>query len=186
LTAPCLFVARGSGAWRGTVQLPAGNCKLSDWLQLRSRVILQGAGKTQTVLNYSSNYPLFGVQLDLAGVRNLAFTNVGTTFEGPLLKDSARIVLRNVAIELGTSRQMYLSGNRHMVIQGSDFVQSGCVGLQGPYTLDDTSGLVFERNTTRWVNGAPTFGRVHDVVIKDNRFSRDTSDQARRRQPHGR
>lgn len=161
----------------GVVQLPVGSCRLADWLQLRSRVVLQGAGKAQTVLSYATNYPLYGVQLDLSGVRNLTLRNAGTSVEGPMVKDSTRFVMQNVAIQLGTSRQMYLSGNRQMVIQGSDFAQSGSVGQQGPYTLGSTAGLVFERNTTRWVGGAPTFEGVHDSVIRDNRFSRDATDQ---------
>jgi hypothetical protein len=161
----------------GVVQLPAGTCRLSDWLQLRSRVVLQGAGKGTTELRYPVNYPLYGVKLDLTGVRQLTLTNTGGASEGPLIKDSSHVVIQNVAVNLGTSRQMYFSGNRHIAIKGSDFTQAGGLGGQGPYTLDDTTGLVFEGNSTRWVTGAPTFGRVHDGLIGSSRFSRDATDQ---------
>ncbi|MDB5820182.1 MAG: hypothetical protein JWQ11_3822 [Rhizobacter sp.] len=161
----------------GLVQLPAGTCRLSDWLQLRSRVVLQGAGKASTTLRYPVNYPLFGVKLDLTGVRNLTLVNTGTATEGPLIKDSTHVVLQNVAFDIGNSRQMYFTGNRHFAVLGSDLIQASGIGGQGPYNLEDSSGLVFQGNTSRWATGSPTFGRVHDSVVANNRFSRDATDQ---------
>ena len=160
----------------GIVQLPAGTCRLTDWLPMKSRVVLQGAGKSATEIRYTGNYPVFAQNVDLIGLRNLTLTHDSTSEEGPLLKDSTRIVIQNVAINLGHSRQMYLTGNQHVVVKGSDIVQAGGLGLQGPFTFDSTSGLVFENNMTRWVNGAPTFGKVHDSVIVGNHFSRDATD----------
>ena len=159
------------------VQLPAGRCRVAGGMNMQSKVVVQGAGKTQTELLYESNYPVFGVGLDLVGVRNLALTNAGTSREGPLLKQSSRVFLQNVRIKLGTSSQMFLDGNRSMVIAGSDFVQTGSINHQGPYILNDAAGLVFEGNTTQWVEGAPTFGRVHDSYVQGNRFTRDGSAQ---------
>lgn len=161
----------------GIVQLPAGTCRLAYNLNLRSRVVLQGMGKALTQLAYAANYPLAGANLDLFGVRNLTLANAGSAVEGPLLKDSTHLVLQNVAFNVGTSRQMYLTGNRQVAIEGSDFVQGGSIDQQGPYTLYGSAGLVFEGNSTRWVNGAPAFGLVHDSVIDGNHFTRDASVQ---------
>ena len=161
----------------GLVQLPAGQCLMkSGRMTLRSRVVVQGAGKAQTEIVYSADYPVSATGVDLAGLRNLTLTNSGAA-EGPLLKDSTRVVIQNVRVRLTTSRQMYLSGNRLFAVVGSDFEQTGSIDQQGPYVLTDSSGLLFENNTTTWVDGAPTFRGVHDSYLHANRFSRDARNQ---------
>jgi hypothetical protein len=172
-TAIDLAAANGGGI----VRLPAGTCRMAGGMALKSNVVVEGAGKDATRLRYESNYPVFGVGLDLAGLRNLTLENAGSSTEGPLLKDSTRVFLQNVRVRLGTSRQMYLSGNRNIVVAGSDFVQAGSISQQGPYVFSDCSGFVFEGNTTSFVGGAPAFGRIHDASIQGNRFSRDGSHQ---------
>lgn len=157
----------------GIVQVPAGSCRLAGRMTLASRVVVQGAGKDATTIVYESNYPFLGTNLDLAGVRNLTLSNRGTAEEGPLLKDGSRLFLQNVRVKLGTSRQMYLTGNRNFVVAQCDFEQTGSISDQGPYLLNDSAGLVFENNTTSWMNGAPAFWRVHDSFIHANRFTRD-------------
>lgn len=157
----------------GIVRLPAGRCLMFSSMNLQSRVVVQGAGKSATELVYAANYPVYGIGLDLSGIRNLTLTNSGSALEGPLLKDSTRVVLQNVKVQMGTSRQMYLSGNTHFVVAGSDFIQAGSVSQQGPYILNNSSGLVFTGNTTQWVGGAPAFGQVHDSYIQGNHFTRD-------------
>ena len=169
-------LAAASGG--GVVRLPAGRCRMLGGMELRSRVVVQGAGKDSTELLYESNYPLFGQGLDLAGVRDLSLTNAAGAGEGPLLKDSRRVFLQNLRVKLGTSRQMYLTGNRNFVVSGCDFEQTGSISNQGPYTLENTAGLVFTGNSTAWVDGSPTFGRVHDSLIQGNRFTRDGRPQA--------
>ncbi len=168
------LAASGGG---GVVKLPAGTCRLADRMSLRSRVVVQGAGKAATVVVYESNYAFLGIGLDLVGVRNLTMRNAGSAGEAPLLKDSTRVIIQNVRVQLMTSRQMFLSGNRHFVVAGCDFEQAGSISDQGPYILDDASGLVFENNTTQWVDGAPAFGRIHDSFLHANRFTRDARPQ---------
>ncbi len=162
-----------AAAGGGVVQLPVGTCRMAGGMNLRSRVVIQGAGKASTQLVYESNYPLFGVNLDLAGIRNLTLSNSGSASEGPLLKNGTRLFMQNVRVQLKTSRQMYLTGNRHFVVANCDFEQGGSIGDQGPYLLNDSAGLVFEGNTTLWMNGAPAFWRVHDSYIHANHFTRD-------------
>ncbi len=162
----------------GLVRLPAGQCRLmTGRMTLRSRVVVQGAGKGATEIVYASDYPVSATNVDLAGIRDLTLTNSGASGEGPLLKDSTRIVIQNVRVRLMTSRQMYLSGNRQFAVVGSDFEQTGSIGYQGPYVLNDAAGLLFEGNTTQWVDGAPTFSRIHDSYLHANRFTRDGSRQ---------
>ena len=157
----------------GVVRLPAGRCRVAGGMNMQSKVVVEGAGKALTELLYESNYPVFGVGLDLVGIRNLTLTNAGPAREGPLLKQSTRVVVQNVRVALGTSSQMYLDGNRNIVVAGCDFLQAGSVSHQGPYILNGSAGLVFQNNTTQWVDGAPAFGRVQDSLIQGNRFTRD-------------
>lgn len=164
-------LAAASGG--GVVRLPAGNCRLAAGVELRSRVVVQGAGKAATELVYAANYPVLGVKLDLVGIADLTLTNAGSATEGPLLKESTRVFIKNLRVRLMTSRQMYLTGNRNVVVANSDFEQAGSISHQGPYTLSNNAGLVFDGNTTTWVEGAPTFTRIRDSVVRGNRFSRD-------------
>ncbi|MBC8055048.1 MAG: hypothetical protein H7Y61_00545, partial [Rhizobiales bacterium] len=161
----------------GVVRVPAGRCRVASTLTLRSKVVVQGAGKGSTELVYESNYPIWASGIDLAGIRALTLTNSGASGEGPLMKDNTRVFMQNVRVRLQTSRQMYFSGNRNVVIAASDFEQTGSISGHGPYVLTDSSGLVFEGNTTSWVDGAPTFGRVHDSYIHASRFTRDARPQ---------
>ena len=162
----------------GVVQVPAGRCRLASGLSLRSKVVVQGAGKGATELVYESNYPVWAMSVDLTGLRNLTLTNAGGATEGMLLKQNTRLFLQNVRVNLGTSRQMYLTGNRQFAVLNSEIVQAGSISHQGPYVFDDSTGVVFDGNTTQWVDGAPSFARVHDSYLHANRFVRDAASQA--------
>lgn len=157
----------------GVVRLPAGRCLMANGLELKSRVVVHGAGKNATELVYASNYPVYGVGIDLSGISDLTLTNSGSSTEGPLLKDSTRVFIKSLRVQLMTSHQMYLTGNRNFVVAHSDFSQTGSINQEGPYQLTDSAGLVFRGNTTQWVVGSPTFRHVHDAYVHGNRFSRD-------------
>ncbi len=161
----------------GIVRLPAGTCRLAGAVGLRSGVVLEGAGKTATTLRYEGNFPLIGQRLERVGIRQLALVNAGPASEGLQLKDSRYVFLQQLRIDSGTSRQLFLSGNRQMVVSGTDFVQRGSIADHGAYNLGGSSALVFTGNTTSFVNGTATFGRVHDAYIAGNRFVRDGSFQ---------
>lgn len=168
-------LAASSGG--GIVRLPSGQCRLAALVSLRSNVVVEGAGKSATQLRYEANYPFMGQRLDRAGLRNLALVNAGPANEGLLLKDSRRVFLQNMLIDVGRSRQMFLSGNRDVVISGVDFVQRGSISSQGVFTLNNSAGLVFRGNTVVFVDGTQTFARVHEAWIDGNRFTRDASNQ---------
>ena len=67
------------------MQLPAGNCLLVKSLTMRSDVVLQGRGKNVTFLRYESNYPIWAMNLDLVGLRNLTLANTGSAVQGALV-----------------------------------------------------------------------------------------------------
>ena len=161
----------------GVVSLPAGTCRLTGIVFLKSNVVLQGTGKTSTTLKYESDYPIYMERLDLAGVRNLGLVNAGSSRQGPLVKYGSRVFLQNVSMNLGTTYQVFVSDNRNIVITGSDFIQTGSMSQQGPYYFGGTGGLVFTNNTTSWMQGAPQFPEVHDAFFQGNTFTRDGSFQ---------
>lgn len=160
----------------GVLQLPPGTCRLAGSLKLKSRVVLQGAGKDRTVIHYEADYPLWGRGLDLAGVRNLTLINTRGRVESPLLQDSRRVFLQNVRFQLNGGLHMYLTGNTNFVVTGSDFIQPKNQYENGPFVLNGNSGLVFAGNTTVFAHGAPSFSRVHDTYVTQNRFTRDARD----------
>ncbi|MBY0577176.1 MAG: glycoside hydrolase family 55 protein [Gallionellaceae bacterium] len=162
-----------SASGGGVLQLPRGNCRLAGSVKLKSRVVLQGAGKDQTTLSYEANYPLWGRGLYLSGVRELTLTNTRGRIESSLLQNSSRVFIQNVKFVLGGGIQMFLSDNRNFVVTGSDFIQPRNPDDNGPYVLSGCGGLVFTGNTTTFANGSPTFARVHDAYIANNRFTRD-------------
>jgi hypothetical protein len=160
----------------GVLQLPPGTCRFAGSLKLKSRVVLQGAGKDRTVIKYEASYPLWGRGLDLAGVRNLTLVNTRGRIESPLLQQSTRVFFQNVKFALGGGIQMFLTDNKNFVVMGSDFIQPKNPDDNGPYVLGGCGGLVFVGNTTTFANGSPNFPRVHDAYVANNRFTRDARD----------
>jgi len=170
-------IDQASAAGGGIVELPEGTWRITTPLTLKSRVVLEGAGKDKTILRYEkSNYPIWASGFDLIGLRNLTLSHAGTV-EGPLIKANTRVCLQNVRFDLQVSQQLYLSENRNIVVVGCDFIQKDTVRGQGPYTFSDSAGLVFTDNTTDWKHGAPSFQESHDAYIARNTWSRDAGVQ---------
>lgn len=158
------------------VQLPQGTCRLGSSVQLKSNVVLQGAGKTRTMITYEASYPLMGRNISLAGLRDFSLRNVAGGIESVLLQSSERVFFQNVAFEINGGVQMFLNDNNHFVIDHCEFIQPNNPRGNGPFGLAATGGLVFTHNHVVFANGSPSFGRVHDAYIADNHFSRDARD----------
>jgi IPT/TIG domain/Putative Ig domain/Pectate lyase superfamily protein len=161
----------------GVVQLPAGTCRITKTMIMRSKVVLQGAGKDVTTLRYEANYPIFAQGADLIGLEDLTFVNAGATMEGPLWKRNTRSFLQRVKIDMGVSQQLFFTGNQNIVVAQTDFIQRGAIGGQGPYLFVGSSGLVFSGNTTTSIDGSPSFQSVHDALFLGNHFTRDATNQ---------
>ncbi len=167
------FIAASGG---GVLQLPSGTCRLAGSISLRSKVVLQGVSKDRTLIKYESNYPILGRGVDLSGVRELSLINTKGQIESPLMQQSTRVFFQNVRFALNGGTQMFLNNNRNFVVSGSEFIQPKNPRDNGPYVVSGSSGLVFSGNTTTFANGSPTFARVHDAYIANNRFTRDVTD----------
>lgn len=155
------------------VQLPQGSCRIASSVQLKSNVVLQGAGKTRTVITYEASYPLLGRGISLAGLRDFSLRNVAGGIESALLQNSERVFFQNVAFEINGGIQMFLNDNTHFLIDHCEFIQPQNARGNGPLGLSATGGLVFTHNRVVFANGSPSFGRVHDAYIADNHISRD-------------
>lgn len=156
-----------------TVVMPAGTCRLTSSVTLKSNVVLQGSGKTRTLLVSEANYPLWGRRIHLAGLRDFTLRNGSGGVESALLEDSERVFFQNVVFDLQGGIQMFLTGNRNFVIGHCEFQQPKNLQDNGPFVLSQTSGLVFAHNQIVFANGSPNFGRVHDAYIGENHISRD-------------
>ena len=169
----------------GVVQLPAGNCLLVKSLTMRSHVVLQGRGKNATFLRYESNYPIWAMNLDLVGLRNLTLANTGSAVQGPWWTKNTRSFLQNVTINMGFTYQLSFTQNRNFIVTLTDFLQEGSLGETNPYLFGGCSGFVFSNNTSTSVDGSPTFGAalpgklppVHDALILNNHFTRNAANQ---------
>ncbi len=166
--------ASGSG---GVVQLPAGTCRLTNTLTMKSNVVLQGAGKDITILKYGANYPIFAQNCDLVGIRDLSIVNSGAATQGPLWEQNTRSFIQRVKIDMGVSQQLFFTNNINLVVSQTDFIQRGTIGARGPYVFNSSSGLLFTGNTTTSIDGSPAFQATHDALFLNNRFTRDATNQ---------
>jgi hypothetical protein len=162
-----------AAAGGGVVRLPAGVCRLAGSLKLKSRVVLQGKGKDETLIRYEASYPVWGRNLDLVGVSDLSLQSTRAGIESPLLENSTRAFIKNVGIDLGGGLHMFLTGNTDFVVMDSEIRQGRNPGMHGIYVFAGTGGLVFVNNTTTFAHGAAAFPEVHDAFIANNRFVRD-------------
>lgn len=161
----------------GVVLLPAGTCRLAGTVDLASKVILRGAGQDRTILRYEANVPLYAEGFDLVGVQDLQLLNAGPVQEGMVWQKNTRSVIQRVTLDMGKSRQWFLTQNRDFLFDHAIIKQSDSYNEQNPYRFDGSVGLVFSNNWSVNVAGSPTFEFVHDSVFMDNRFTRDARSQ---------
>ena len=167
------------------VRLPAGRCVLDNRIDLKSGVVLEGRGPAKTQLVYSLNYPVSAVGQDGFGMRDLALINSGKATEGPLWKENRHSFMQRVTIDVGISRQSFLSDNQHFAMLDSQFIQRGSFGSHGPYVFANCSAMIFRGNQTVWSQGALNFNSVRDAVIENNEFIRDASQKKQESVIHG-
>ena len=166
-----------ANAGGGVVQVPAGTCIITSSLNMESDVVLQGAGKDVTFIEYEANYPIYSQGFDLVGLRNFTLVNSGSATEGMGWQQNTRSFFQNIKIEMGFTRQLFLTGNQNFVVTQTDFIQGGSLNEENPYLFSDCSGFVFSNNTSTSIDGSPTFESVHDALVINNHFTRDATNQ---------
>ncbi len=161
----------------GVVQLPAGNCLIKSTVNLATRVVLKGMGQNLTTITYQGNYPIYANSFDLVGLQDLQLVNAGPTQEGLVWQNNTRSFIHRVTLNIGVSRQLFLTSNRDFVFDSNIINQTGSYNEQNPYLFAYSYGLVFTNNHSTNSEGSPTFKNVHDSVFISNRFTRDASSQ---------
>lgn len=161
----------------GNVLLPGGTCRLTSTLNMKSNVVLQGAGLDVTILKYEGNYPISAKGADLIGLADLTILNSGSVVEGPIWQNNTRSFLLRVKIDMGVSHQLFFTGNTNLVVSQCNFIQRGSLDSQNPYLFNNSAGLVFTGNASTSIDGSPTFQYVHDSLFTGNHFTRDASNQ---------
>lgn len=161
----------------GVVLLPAGTCRLAGTVDLASKVILRGAGQDRTTLRYEANVPLYAEGFDLVGVQDLQLINAGSVQEGMAWQKNTRSLIQRVTLDMGKSRQWFLTQNNDFMFDHNTIKQSDSYNEQNPYRFDGSVGLVFSNNWSVNVAGSPTFMLVHDSVFLNNHFTRDARSQ---------
>ncbi len=161
----------------GAVQLPVGNCRITSTVNLASKVILKGMGQSQTTITYEGNYPIYAYAFDLVGLQDLQLVNAGSAQEGLIWQNNTRSFIHRVKLNMGVSRQWFLTSNRDFVFDSNIITQTGSYNGQNPYLFSYSSGLVFSNNHSTNSEGSPTFQSVHDSAFLKNEFTRDASSQ---------
>ena len=160
----------------GVIKLPAGICKIAGSLKLHSKLIVQGAGKDATLIQYVGNYPIWARGLDLIAIRDLTLQNKVPNSESALIQSSTRVVLQNVRFEMNGGIQMYLNMNKNIVVNNCDFIQLKNSKKNGPLILSDNAGLNFTENSIVFAHGSPSLANAHDAYVAANHVSRNMQD----------
>ena len=178
----------------GVILLPSKTtCRIDSTLTMRSKVVLQGGGRTATVLSYRRNYPISASGADLLGLKDLTILNAGPTptseqdaamLEGVIWNGNTRSFFKNVRFESKVSKQLFFTRNQNMVVMDSQFIHAippvrAGESMRTPlgpdyYLFNSSSGLIFTRNYTESAEKSADFSAVHDSLIFNNDFVRGT------------
>ncbi|MBC3795355.1 glycosyl hydrolase family 28-related protein, partial [Spirosoma utsteinense] len=184
-------IDRASADGGGIVYLPAGNYKLShhyfEYLRMRSRVVVQGAGKEQTVLRYgyqlesSHMAVLFSPGTSLSGLADLSLLNIdnnGSPAMGNLRANQvSQVFLQRVRLDLNRGDWMELSNTDQLVLANSDFSQgvNDRSSYRGPINMNASTNFVLSRNNFTFAVNGLNFDYTHEGVFEQNKVYRDGS-----------
>ncbi|GAB3930976.1 putative Ig domain-containing protein [Larkinella terrae] len=174
----------------GIVYLPAGTYKLLlypyfEYLRMRNRVVVQGAGKDQTIIKFGYEPGVAHLGLDWpsvrqAGLADLSLLNVDET-GSPLLNSSrgqgTEIFLQRVRFDLNRSDWLWLANSNKLVIANTDLNQGvdSQFRYRGPLQLADCSNFVLRNNTFTYAVDGLNLDKTHEGVFENNRVYRDGS-----------
>ncbi|GAB3927630.1 glycosyl hydrolase family 28-related protein [Larkinella terrae] len=182
-------IERAAADGGGIVYLPAGTYKLLhpnfEYLQMRNRVVIQGAGKDQTIIKFGYETNVAHIGLDWptvrqAGLADLSFLNVDET-GSPLLNSSrgqgTEIFLQRVRFDLNRSDWLWLANSEKLVIANTDINQGvdNNFNYHGPLQLNGCSNFVIRDNTFTYAVDGLNLNETHEGVFENNRVYRDGS-----------
>ena len=177
----------------GIVYLPAGNYKLiySGWggLVMRNRVVVQGAGKTNTFVRFGYDAPQgysgggqavhFDDGSSQSGLADIALINVDTQSKWIInlwATKSSELFLQRVRFDLNLGEWLMLRDNTKIVVANSDITQGiDKSSWAGPILMLGTTNAVVSGNTITYAINGLDFGNTQDCVIENNQIYRDGS-----------
>jgi hypothetical protein len=190
----------------GVVYLPAGTYKLidtgsggHDMIDMKSNVVLQGAGQGSTIVQYGYDgtpVEYYGVRFDGAsytGMVDLTINNVSTStvpstalnnMSTGLAGGLSRLFLQRVTWNLGLGATIVIQGSASNVtdrvaVENSTFTQAEhtttTIPLQGCLYVSRITNLVFSGNSITVNIDGLNIDSCKSVVFENNNFTRDLS-----------
>lgn len=190
----------------GVVYLPAGTYRLASLtntsgLSLKSNVVLQGHGASDTIILYGpsepqdAKYAFKGIDwpanTENSGIADLSLKNIDTTSQkvsnAVAKRPTKGLFIARVNWDLGSGRFILMQGADRLVVTHSTFRQAansqfpnidfrGNSGV-GPLYLWNLTNATFRNNKISWASGQNSFKDVDGAVIEGNHFTRSASDQ---------
>ncbi|RCR68830.1 T9SS C-terminal target domain-containing protein [Larkinella punicea] len=174
----------------GIVYLPAGTYKLLtpnfEYLRMRNRVVIQGAGKGQTIIQfgYEPGVSHLGVSWPeitrQAGLADLSLLNIDETGSGQLSSSRGQgteIFLQRVRFDLNRSDWLWLANSDKLVIANTDLSQGvdSQYDYRGPLQLNGCRNFVLRDNTFNYAVDGLNLNETQDGVFENNVVNRDGS-----------
>ncbi|MFC5412549.1 T9SS type A sorting domain-containing protein [Larkinella bovis] len=183
-------IDRAAADGGGIVYLPAGNYKLLssyfEYLRMRNRVVIQGAGKDQTFIKFGYEPQTAHLGLDWpvvtrqAGLADLSLLNIDAT--GSSLLNSSRgqgteIFLQRVRFDLNRSDWLWLANSDKVVIANSEINQGvdANFNYHGPLQMNGCRNFVIRGNTFNYAVDGLSLNDTHEGIFEDNEVYRDGS-----------
>jgi parallel beta-helix repeat protein len=180
-------VATAAGG--GVVLLPAGIYNLDFTndcgLSLYPRVVVQGAGKTLTTVNYGfgpvpSNGGYAACFAAQSGMADLTMNNVNESGGWPqsgFSNGSQKVFLQRIGWHIGTSQWISFNNMKYVTIQNSAIDQGLDAGFNynGMLDLSGSSQVRVIGNTLQYAVGGILLNNTTDISFENNTVSRDAS-----------
>lgn len=184
-------VAAASKAGGGVVFLPSGAYKVEFpggcGIGLESRVVIAGAGMSQTTVNYgygpapkSGGYAVCFAS-ELSGLVDITFKNINESTHWPqsaLAVDCKKLFLQRVGWDIGTSQWITLTHSDNLAIENSRITQGIDAGFNynGPLELSDSTHFLIKGNSITYAVWGLDLGNMRDGVFEGNTIIRDATD----------
>lgn len=183
-------ISAAAKAGGGVVFLPAATYKVDFpngcGIGLQSRVVLSGAGASQTFVKYGYGpAPLSGgyavcFASEQSGVADLTFTNVNESGHWPqsaLGVSCKKLFIQRTNWDIGTSQWITLTQTDELAIENSTITQGvdSQFNYNGPLELSGSSHFLIKGNSINYAVGGLDFGSMNDGVFENNTVVRDAT-----------
>ena len=180
-------IDRAAADGGGVVYLPAGTYKMQQGggasLFMRSRVVVRGAGKDQTILKFGygnvspDRWGLIWDNPRQAGLADLTLINVNDSGQWMqnMTGQGTELFMQRVRFDLNRGDWLWWATSDKLVIANSDFTQGvdDRAGYHGPIQLNGCRNFVVNNNSFTYAVDGLNLNKVHEGVFENNRVYRD-------------